>query len=77
LYVSLLFKELEMYHSIVKGKKIVGYDMGGETPTKLSVKNLKKITEAVTNTVINSISRLQTTKKILQKGLPKIMRLQM
>ena len=46
-YVELLLKEMAMYAEILKGKKIVGYDLGGGTPTKLSVENLKKITEAV------------------------------
>ena len=46
-YVELLLKEMKMYSEILKGKKIVGYDLGGGTPTKLSVENLKKITDAV------------------------------
>lgn len=48
LYVSLLLKEIEMYKSVIKDKPIVGYDMGGGTPTKLSVENIKKITDALT-----------------------------
>lgn len=51
-YVDLLLKEMEMYSQILKGKKIVGYDLGGGTPTKLSVENLKRITDAV-NTLFN------------------------
>jgi len=46
-YVDLLLKEMEMYSKILKGKKIVGYDLGGGTPTKLSVDNIRKITDAV------------------------------
>ena len=46
-YVDLLLKEMEMYSEILKGKKIVGYDLGGGTPTKLSVQNLQRITDAV------------------------------
>ena len=46
-YVELLLKEMQMYAKILKGKKIVGYDLGGGTPTKLSVRNLTRITEAV------------------------------
>jgi len=49
LYVSLLLQEITMYQKILKGKKIVGYDLGGGTPTKLSIDNLKKITDAITN----------------------------
>nr|WP_319397657.1 radical SAM protein [uncultured Carboxylicivirga sp.] len=48
LYVSLLLKEIEMYKTILKGKKIVGYDLGGGTPTKLSIHNIEKITAALT-----------------------------
>ena len=46
-YVDLLLKEMAMYSKILKDKKIVGYDLGGGTPTKLSVENLKRITDAV------------------------------
>lgn len=46
-YVELLLKEMKMYSEILKGKKVVGYDLGGGTPTKLSVENLKRITDAV------------------------------
>jgi oxygen-independent coproporphyrinogen-3 oxidase len=48
-YVSLLLKEIEMYKPLLKGKTIVGYDMGGGTPTKLSSRNIRKITEALRN----------------------------
>lgn len=46
-YVDLLLKEMAMYAKILKGKKIVGYDLGGGTPTKLSIRNLQRITDAV------------------------------
>ena len=46
-YVELLLKEMAMYSDILRGKKIIGYDLGGGTPSKLSVENLKKITDAV------------------------------
>lgn len=48
LYVSLLLKEMAMYAKLLKGKKIVGYDLGGGTPSKLSEKNLRLITETLT-----------------------------
>lgn len=47
LYVSLLLREIEMYKTILNGKKIVGYDLGGGTPTKLSTKNIERITTAL------------------------------
>lgn len=46
-YVELLIKEMQMYSEILRGKKIVGYDLGGGTPSKLSEENLRKITKAV------------------------------
>jgi oxygen-independent coproporphyrinogen-3 oxidase len=49
LYVSLLLEEIELYRTLLKGKMVAGYDLGGGTPTKLSVENLGKITNAVTN----------------------------
>ncbi len=46
-YVELLLREMKMYSEIIGNKPVVGYDLGGGTPTKLSVENLKKITDAV------------------------------
>ena len=46
-YVELLLQEMRMYADILKGKRIVGYDLGGGTPAKLSVRNLRRITDAV------------------------------
>ncbi len=47
IYVEHLLKEIEMYREIIKDKLIVGYDLGGGTPSYLSVENLKKITDAI------------------------------
>lgn len=50
LYVSLLLEEIEMYRKLLgSGRKVVGYDIGGGTPTKLSLENLRTITNAVTD----------------------------
>ena len=46
-YVELLLKEMKMYSEILRGKKIIGYDLGGGTPTKLTVEQLRRITDAV------------------------------
>lgn len=46
-YVDLLLKEMQMYSEILKDKRIVGYDLGGGTPSKLSVYNLRRITDAL------------------------------
>ncbi len=47
MYVDLLLREMEMYSKILGDKPIVGYDLGGGTPAKLSTENLLRITEAV------------------------------
>lgn len=63
-YVDLLLKEMEMYSKLLYGKRIVGYDLGGGTPTKLSVENLKRITNAVYslfNIVPGTIFSIETT----------------
>ena len=49
LYLSLLLKEMEMYKPILKGKTIVGLDVGGGTPSKISIESLQKITNALNN----------------------------
>lgn len=48
-YVDLLLKEMDMYAALLEGKKIVGYDLGGGTPTKLSKENLRRITDGITS----------------------------
>jgi len=75
LYVTLLLKEIEMYKAILDGKKIVGYDLGGGTPTKLSVENLKTITDAVTksfNIEDDVVFSIETTPVIAAKEPEKI-----
>ena len=74
-YVELLLKEMEMYSAILKGKKIVGYDLGGGTPTKLSIENLKKITDAVNsmfNVVEGTVFSIETTPLIAANEFEKI-----
>jgi oxygen-independent coproporphyrinogen III oxidase len=48
-YIELLLKEMKMYSKLLKGKKIVGYDLGGGTPSSISSTNLKRITESITH----------------------------
>ena len=47
LYVEHLLKEIEIYREMIGDKPIVGYDLGGGTPSYLSVENLQKITESI------------------------------
>jgi oxygen-independent coproporphyrinogen-3 oxidase len=75
LYVALLLKEIEMYSKLLKGKKIVGYDMGGGTPSKLSEKNLMTITEALRNSfdfAEETVYSIETTPLIAMQEPQKI-----
>lgn len=74
-YVDLLMKEIALYSKIVKDKPIVGYDLGGGTPTKLSVKNLQKITDKLNETFNiqdDVIYSIETTPIIAAKEPEKI-----
>lgn len=74
-YVDLLLKEMQMYSEILKGKRIVGYDLGGGTPTKLSVKNLRRITDAINNLFnidANVVFSIETTPLIAANEPEKI-----
>ena len=46
-YVAYLLKEIEMYRTLIKVKPVVGYDLGGGTPSYLSVENLERITASI------------------------------
>lgn len=46
-YVAYLLKEIELYRALIKDKPVVGYDLGGGTPSYLSVENLRKITDSI------------------------------
>ncbi len=73
-YVEHLLKEIEMYREIIKDKPIVGYDLGGGTPSYLSVENLEKITAAVKkfNLKDNMYLSIETTPVIAAKDFEKI-----
>lgn len=43
-YVELLIREMQMYAPLTAGKEIIGFDIGGGTPLKLSVVNIAKLT---------------------------------
>lgn len=44
-YVDALLKEMDMYKEIIGDKKILGFDMGGGTPTQLETDQIKRITD--------------------------------
>ena len=73
-YVDHLLKEIEMYREIIKDKPIAGYDLGGGTPSYLSVENLKRITEAIKrfNLKDNMYLSVETTPVIAAKDPDKI-----
>ncbi len=75
MYISLLLKEIQMYKSVLKDKKIVGFDLGGGTPTKISLESIKKITETLTSTFNfqkDVILSIETTPIIAAKEPEKI-----
>lgn len=43
-YVELLLKEMRMYAPLAGNKKVIGFDIGGGTPLKLSIANIEKLT---------------------------------
>lgn len=74
-YVDLLMKEMRMYASLTKDKPVIGFDIGGGTPLKLSVGHLAAITkEADTLFHIGSdvIRSIETTPVIAAKEFEKL-----
>ncbi len=74
-YVLLLLKEIGMYKTLLQEKTIVGYDMGGGTPTKLSIENIQKITDSLKNSfnfMDDVIFSIETTPIIAAKELEKL-----
>lgn len=73
-YVEHLLKEINMYKEIIKDKPIVGYDLGGGTPSYLSVENLIEITNAIKefNLKEGMYLSVETTPVIAAKDFEKI-----
>ncbi|MBT7368508.1 radical SAM protein, partial [Candidatus Woesearchaeota archaeon] len=46
-YVQLVLKEISLYKQLIQNKKTVGLDIGGGTPTALSLKNIDNLVSAV------------------------------
>lgn len=44
-YVVALLKEMDMYKEIIGDRKILGFDLGGGTPTQLETDQIRRITE--------------------------------
>lgn len=73
-YMEHLLKEIELYREIIKEKPIVGYDLGGGTPSYLSIENLRKITESIKrfNLQDGTYLSVETTPVIAANDLEKI-----
>ena len=73
-YVEHLLKEIEMYREVIQDKPIVGYDLGGGTPSYLSIENLKKITDSINkfNLQEGMYLSIETTPVIAAKDFDKI-----
>ncbi|MBR5427724.1 MAG: radical SAM protein, partial [Clostridia bacterium] len=73
-YVGYLLKEIEMYRKIIKDKPIAGYDLGGGTPSYLSIENLQAITDSVKKFHLNDgiYMSIETTPVIASKDPEKI-----
>lgn len=74
-YVNSLLKEIDMYKDIIGDKKILGFDLGGGTPTQLETDQIKRITEKLHKT-FNFDSKtemsIETTPVIAAKDFEKI-----
>lgn len=74
-YVNALLKEIDMYKELIGDKKILGYDMGGGTPTQLETDQIKRITEKLYKTFNFSkdcIASIETTPVIAARDFDKI-----
>ena len=74
-YVEALLKEIDMYKDIIGDKKILGFDMGGGTPTQLETDQIKRITEGLHvnfNFDWNTEMSIETTPVIANKDFDNI-----
>lgn len=73
-YTEHLLKEIEMYREIIGDKPIVGYDLGGGTPSYLSIENLERITASIKkfNLKDGMYLSIETTPVIAAKDFDKI-----
>lgn len=74
-YVQALLKEIDMYKEIIGDKLIVGYDMGGGTPTQLETEQIRRITEHLHETFNfkdTCVASIETTPVIAARDYEKI-----
>lgn len=74
-YVQALLKEIDMYKDIIGNRKILGFDLGGGTPTQLDIDQIRRITEKLQNTFNfdpNMEMSIETTPVIAARDFDKI-----
>lgn len=74
-YVQALLKEIDMYKEIIGDKKILGYDMGGGTPTQLETDQIRRITDKLYSTfnfAPGTEASIETTPVIAARDFEKI-----
>lgn len=74
-YVEALLKEIDMYKEIIGDRKILGFDLGGGTPTQLETDQIRRITEKLKNTFNfdpNTEMSIETTPVIAARDYDKI-----
>ncbi|MDO5581253.1 MAG: radical SAM protein [Planctomycetia bacterium] len=74
-YTDYLLREIQMYSAFLRNKPVIGLDIGGGTPLKLSIENLTKIHHALFDSfnVSDSVERsIETTPLIAAREPEKI-----
>ena len=74
-YVDLLLQEMSMYAPLTGEKAVIGFDIGGGTPLKLSIENITRITkeaERLFHIKEGVIRSIETTPVIAAKDLEKL-----
>ena len=74
-YIDYLIKEMDMYKDIIGNKKIVGFDIGGGTPSILETADLKRIVDYVKthfNLSKDLVISIETTPPIASNELDKL-----
>jgi Coproporphyrinogen III oxidase and related Fe-S oxidoreductases len=74
-YIEALLKEIDMYKEVVGNRKILGFDMGGGTPTQLTTEQIKRVTEYLLesfNFDLKTEMSIETTPAIAAKDFDKI-----
>ena len=74
-YTEHLLREIEMYSAILRDKPVLGLDIGGGTPLKLSIENLTKVRDALFSSfnIVDSVEcSIETTPLIAAQQPEKV-----